>query len=149
MGYETERKFLVAGEFIKEATGKAEIIQGYLLVEPERTIRVRIAGDEAFLTIKTAASPGSFKRGEWEYRIPVTEAMELLPVCLPRKIVKTRYFVPSGRHTFEVDVFHEKLEGLVIAEIELEEESETFIRPGWLGKEVTGDPGYFNSNLIK
>jgi adenylate cyclase len=149
MGYETERKFLVKGDFLNEATGKTEIVQAYLLVDPQRTIRIRIAGEEAYLTIKTSAEPGSFKRGEWEYKIPLAEARELLPLCQPGKIVKTRYFIPSGIHKFEVDVFHDRNEGLVIAEIELGDESESFLRPDWLGEEVTGNPAYYNSNLIK
>jgi adenylate cyclase len=149
MGVETERKFLVKGDFRKEVKGKAEITQAYLLVDPGRTIRIRIADDSAFITIKTRAAAGSISRGEWEFSIPVGEAGELLPVCLPGKIIKTRYYIPSGKHTFEVDVFHDKNEGLIIAEIELAEESEIFIRPEWLGEEVTGNPLYYNSNLIK
>jgi adenylate cyclase len=149
MGFETERKFLVKGDFLKEATGKTEILQAYLLSDPEKTIRVRIAGDDAFMTIKTKAPEGSFRRGEWEFRIPREDAMELLPLCVPGRIIKTRYIVPAGRHSFEVDVFHDKNEGLIIAEIELDEESETFLKPVWIGEEVTGDPAYYNSNLIK
>jgi adenylate cyclase len=149
MGVETERKFLVKGDFRKDATGKAEIIQAYLLIDPVRTIRIRIADDSAFITIKTKPAAGSISRGEWEFSIPVEDARDLLPLCLPGKIAKTRYFVPSGKHTIEVDVFHDRNEGLIIAEIELTDESESFESPQWLGDEVTGDPRYYNSNLIK
>jgi adenylate cyclase len=149
MGYETERKFLVKGDFINDATRKTEIIQAYLIADPQKTIRIRMAGSEAFITIKSKAPENSIRRGEWEFRIPNNDAEELLTLCIPGKIVKTRYYVPSGPHTFEVDVFHDKNEGLIIAEIELTDESEYFIRPGWLGEEVTGNPAYYNSNLIK
>ncbi|MGD0581643.1 MAG: CYTH domain-containing protein [Bacteroidales bacterium] len=149
MGVETERKFLVMGDFRKEATGKAEISQAYLIADPQKTIRIRIADDSAFITIKTKAPEGSFSRGEWEFEIPVGNARELLPLCQPGRIIKTRYYVPAGEHTYEVDVFHDRNEGLIIAEIELEAENEEFIRPDWLGDEVTGDPRYYNSNLIK
>jgi adenylate cyclase len=149
MGVETERKFLVKGDFRNEAVKKAEITQAYLVVDPHRTIRIRISDDSAFITIKTKAAAGSISRGEWEFTIPQGDASELLRLCVPGRIIKTRYYVPSGKHTFEVDVFHDKNEGLIIAEIELSEESEVFERPNWLGEEVTGNPKYYNSNLIK
>lgn len=149
MGVETERKFLVKGDFRKVATRKAEITQAYIIVDPQKTIRIRIADDTAFITIKTKAPEGSFSRGEWEFEIPLGDAIELIDLCRPGRIIKTRYYVPAGKHTFEVDVFHDKNEGLIIAEIELEAENEEYIRPDWLGEEVTGDPRYYNSNLIK
>ncbi len=149
MGEETERKFLVRGDFMKEATGKSEITQAYLIVDPAKTIRIRIVGETAYLTIKTKAPAGSFRRGEWEFEIPVGDARELLPLCKPGRIKKSRFCVPAGKHTYEVDVFHDGNEGLIIAEIELDAENEEFIRPGWLGEEVTGDPRFYNSNLIK
>ena len=149
MGFETERKFLVKGDFMNDVIGKVEIIQAYLLVDPQKTVRIRISGNEAFMTIKTGAPENSIRRGEWEFQIPKNDAEELLALCIPGKIVKTRYYVPSGGRTFEVDVFHDKNEGLIIAEIELTDESEYFIRPEWLGEEVTGNPAYYNSNLIK
>jgi len=149
MGLETERKFLVNGSFIEYASGSKEIIQAYLAAGPEKAIRLRIAGEEAWLTVKSGSESGSISRGEWEYRIPVNEAIEMLPLCIPGKIVKTRYFVPAGKHTWEVDVFHDRNEGLVIAEIELGTDDESFEKPGWLGEEVTGNPAYYNSNLVK
>ena len=148
MGREIERKFLVKGEFISASKSSKEIIQAYLVTDPEKTVRVRICGDEAFITVKGKSAAGSFTRGEWEYPVPVEDAMEMMKLCTKGRIVKTRYFVPSGNHTFEVDVFHEKNEGLVIAEIELKEESDAFEKPGWLGEEVTGNPAYYNSSLI-
>jgi adenylate cyclase len=149
MAVETERKFLVRGEFRHLATGSVEIEQRYLNKDPEKTIRLRISADQAFLTIKSKPQPGMFSRGEWEYNIPVIDAEEMMKICLPGKIVKTRYFVPSGSHVFEVDVFHDRNEGLVIAEIELDSENEEFEVPDWLGEEVTGNPLYYNSNLVK
>ena len=149
MATETERKFLVKGEFRHLAVKEIDITQAYISVEKGKTIRIRITGQEAFLTIKSRIEGQSITRNEWEFSIPVRDAIELLSVCLPGKIVKTRYLIPFGKHTWEVDVFHEKNEGLVIAEIELRSENEEFEKPDWLGKEVTGDPGYFNSNLIK
>ena len=149
MATETERKFLVKGEFRHLAIKEIDITQAYISVEKGKTIRIRITGQEAFLTLKSRIDGQAISRNEWEYSIPVRDAMELLLICLPGRIIKTRYLVPSGSHTFEVDVFHDKNEGLVIAEIELCSENEEFEKPDWLGKEVTGDPGYFNSNLIR
>lgn len=149
MSTETERKFLVRGEFRDKAVKKIEILQAYISVDPQKTIRIRISDNEAFLTIKSPRKTGSIARGEWEFRIPNKDAKELLAICLPGKVVKTRYLVPSGKHTIEVDVFHDKNEGLVFAEIELSSEDEEFLKPEWLGEEVTGDPRYYNSNLIK
>jgi adenylate cyclase len=149
MATETERKFLVSGDFLIESSGSMRIVQAYLSTDPMKTIRIRIAGDGAWLTIKTPLAKGMLARNEWEFSIPVDDARGLMEVCLPGRVVKTRYIVPAGKHKFEVDVFHEANEGLVIAEIELTSEDETFDRPGWLGKEVTGDPAYYNSNLIK
>ncbi len=149
MATETERKFLVRGEFRHLSVKEIEITQAYISVDKNKTIRIRITGQEAFLTIKSRIEGQTISRNEWEFSIPVKDAMELLLLCLPGKIIKTRYLVPSGNHTFEVDVFHEKNEGLVIAEVELSSENEEFVRPDWLGEEVTGDPRYFNSNLIK
>lgn len=149
MSTETERKFLIKGEFRDKAVKKIEILQAYISVDPQKTIRVRISDNEAFLTIKSSRKAGSIARGEWEFGIPQKDAQELLAICLPGKVVKTRYLVPSGKHTIEVDVFHDKNEGLVFAEIELSSEDEKFLKPEWLGEEVTGDPRYYNSNLIK
>ena len=149
MGREIERKFLVKGEFKHQAVRHYEILQRYLSIDPDKTIRVRIAGRKSFLTIKSKPHGKSFTRGEWEIQIPKADAEEIMKICLPGKIEKTRYIVPSGKHMFEVDVFHDKNEGLVIAEIELDSESEKFEKPAWLGEEVTGKPEYYNANLIK
>jgi adenylate cyclase len=149
MATETERKFLVKGEFIHLAVRKISIIQLYLLKDPQKTIRIRIADDKAFLTIKTPLTVESIARSEWEFQIPLKDANEIMQVCLPGKVIKTRYLVPAGKHKFEVDVFHDKNEGLVIAEIELESENQQFDIPEFIGEEVTGNPAYYNSNLAK
>jgi len=149
MAVETERKFLVKGEFKHLSVQKMEITQVYLVKEPLTTIRIRICDEEAFLTIKSPALQGTISRNEWEYRIPVSDAESMLPLSLPGRIVKTRFLVPSGKHIFEVDLFHEKNDGLIIAELELSDENENFEKPDWLGEEVTGDPRYYNSNLAK
>jgi adenylate cyclase len=149
MATETERKFLINGDFSDKVIRKIEITQSYLSVDPEKTIRIRTSDNEAYLTIKSPAKKNSISRGEWEFRIPYADAIELMKICLPGKVVKTRHIIPSGDHKIEVDVFHEKNEGLIIAEVELKSEDEEFIKPEWLGAEVTGDPRYYNSNLIK
>ncbi|HKK42182.1 MAG TPA: CYTH domain-containing protein [Bacteroidales bacterium] len=149
MATETERKFLVNGEFIGKAVRKTEILQRYLSVDPDKTVRLRIAGNEAFLTIKGRSRGHSISRNEWEFPVPLQDARGMLEVCLPGKVVKTRYFIPFAGHTFEVDVFHEENEGLVLAEIELSFDNEDFEKPDWLGQEVTGIPEYYNANLIK
>lgn len=150
MAIEIERKFLVNGEFRHLAVRKTEILQGYLSVDPERIIRVRITDNKAYLTIKSNMSGAEYyKRKEWNIEIDKVLAQDLLQACLPGRIFKTRYFVPFGGHEFEVDVFHGPNEGLIIAEIELSDEDEEFGKPEWLGEEVTGDASYYNSNLIK
>jgi adenylate cyclase len=149
MATETERKFLVKGEFRHLVVSEINITQAYLTVNPDKTIRIRIADQTAWLTIKSSIKGKAFAKNEWEFSIPVSEAVELMSICLPGKIFKTRYLIPSGGHTFEVDVFHDKNEGLVIAEIELSSEDEEFMKPDWLGEEITGKPEYYNSNLIK
>ena len=149
MATETERKFLVKGEFRHLAVRQINITQSYLLKDPFKTIRLRITDDKAYLTIKTPLTQETIARKEWEYQIPPDDADEIIKICLPGKVCKTRYIVPSGRHNFEVDVFHDKNEGLVIAEIELGSEDEQFDAPDWLGAEVTGNPAYYNSNLVK
>ena len=149
MATETERKFLVKGEFRHLVSKEIKIIQSYLTIDSEKTIRLRIANNNAFLTVKSRPKKNSITRNEWEVVINVKDAEEMMTICLPGKIVKTRYLVPSGNHTIEVDVFHEKNEGLVIAEIELTSDDEYFEKPDWLGEEVTGLPQYYNANLIK
>jgi adenylate cyclase len=149
MATETDRKFLVKSEFRHLAVREIKIIQSYLSIDPDKTIRLRITDDKAFLTVKSRPQKNSITRNEWEVEIPVVDAEEMMRICLPGRILKTRYMVPSGKHTFEIDVFHEKHEGLIVAEIELTSENENFIKPDWLGEEVTGMPQYYNANLIK
>jgi adenylate cyclase len=146
---EIERKFLVAGEFKNVATKSTRITQGYLSSVPERTVRVRIKGDKGFITIKGIGGESGASRYEWEKEIPVAEVEELLKICEPGVIDKTRYLVPAGNHTFEVDEFYGDNEGLVVAEVELASENETFEQPAFLGQEVTGDVKYYNSMLMK
>ena len=122
-------------------------MQGYICSDPGRTVRVRVRGDKGFLTIKGQSSEDGLSRYEWEKEIPVSEALELMNLCVSGVIDKTRYLVPYGGHTYEVDVFHGANEGLVLAEIELSDELETFEKPFWLGEEVTGDMRYYNSML--
>lgn len=148
MGREIERKFLVKGSFILDSVREVRIIQAYLSADPLRTIRVRISDDEAFLTIKSQDSDQIHDRKEWEVKIDLTDALEILEICLPGRIEKTRYIVPVGIHKFEVDVFHGKNEGLVVAEVELGSSDEFFEKPEWLGEEVTGKPEFYNSSLI-
>ena len=149
MATETERKFLVKGEFLKYAVKKLSILQRYLVKDNNKTIRIRIWDNEAFITIKGRPEGESISRNEWEFGIPVRDALDMMILCLPGVIEKTRYIVPAGDHNFEVDVFHGKNQGLVIAEIELNDENEEFDKPEWLGEEVTGRPEYYNANLIK
>jgi adenylate cyclase len=148
MAIETERKFLIKGSFEQMAVKKIRIRQSYFSTDPGRTIRLRITGEKGIITFKSNRGKDSFSRNEWDYEIPLKDAEEMIKICLPGIIDKTRHFIPAGRHVFEVDVFHGKNEGLVIAEIELSSESEEFERPEWLGEEVTGNPRYYNSNLI-
>jgi len=146
---EIERKFLVSGPFKHLAVRATRITQGYLSTDPCRTVRIRIRGDQGFITIKGPGDPSGMKRFEWERKIPLEEAKALLELAEPGVIDKTRYEIPAGEHTFEVDEFHGNHEGLVIAEIELTSEDEHFERPPWLSEEVTGDERYYNSALIK
>lgn len=145
---EIERKFLVKGEFKNISVNKIEITQTYLLRDDEKTIRIRISDDKAYLTIKGSIPGNSITRTEWEFQMPVDEANSLKNLSLPGSIQKTRYFVPVGKHIFEVDEFHGKNEGLVIAELELQSENEEYEKPDWLGEEVTGRQEYYSSNLI-
>jgi len=149
MAQEIERKFLVKGDFKASAFKETRITQAYLSSVPERTVRVRIKGDKGFLTIKGIGNASGASRYEWEREIPVNEVKELLELCEPGALDKTRYLVKSGDHTFEVDEFYGENEGLTVAEVELGSEDEEFIKPDWLGEEVTGDVRYFNSMLMK
>ena len=150
MAQEIERKFLVQGDDFKAVAAKStRITQGYLSSLPERTVRVRIKGDKGFITIKGIGSASGASRFEWEKEIPVGEVDELLKICEPGVIDKTRYEVKSGVHTFEVDEFYGENQGLVVAEVELSSEDESFKKPVWIGEEVTGDVKYYNSMLMK
>ncbi len=150
MALEIERKFLVTSEDFKfEAFKSTRIKQGYLSSLTGRTVRVRIKGEKGFLTVKGESNDSGTTRFEWEKEIPVAEANELLKICEPGLIDKTRFEVKSGNHIIEVDEFYAENLGLVVAEIELSEENEIVIKPPWLGKEVTGDTKYYNSALTK
>ncbi|WP_310559385.1 CYTH domain-containing protein [Flavobacterium sp.] len=145
---EIERKFLVTSNAFKtEAFTQNRISQGYLSSVPERTVRVRIKGNKGFLTIKGASNESGLSRFEWEKEIPVDEANVLLKLCEKGVIDKTRFEVKMGNHIFEIDEFYGENEGLIMAEIELKSETETFEKPNWLGAEVTNDNRYYNSYL--
>lgn len=146
---ETERKFLVKGDYKSAAFRSFPIVQGYLSSVPGRNVRVRLSDDKAWLTVKGPAVENGLSRFEWEKEIGVEEARELLKLCEPGRIDKRRYLVKAGKHIYEVDEFYGENEGLVVAEIELESEDEAFIRPDWLGEEVTGDRSYYNSALLR
>lgn len=145
---EIERKFLVTSEAFKTESYKhSRIIQGYLNSNPERAVRVRLKGNNGFLTVKGKSTNYGLSRFEWEKEISKDDAESLLQLCEKGVIDKVRYEVKMGQHVFEVDVFSEDNEGLIVAEVELSHEDETFQKPDWLGKEVTGDKRYYNSQL--
>lgn len=147
---EIERKFLVAGsEWKAAALGSVEIKQCYLNQEGGRTVRVRIAGEKGFLTIKGPSVDGGVSRFEWEKEIPLADAEALMQLRVSSVVAKRRYFVPVGGHTFEVDEFVGDNAGLVVAEVELGAADEAFERPYWLGEEVTGQGRYTNSALSR
>ena len=149
MPQEIERKFLVTGEYKSQAYAQSRIVQGYISSASGRTVRVRIRDGRGFLTIKGASNESGTSRYEWEKEIPLDEARELLKLCEPGIIDKTRYLVRSGQHTFEVDEFYGENEGLTVAEVELSSEDEPFVKPAFVGREVTGDARYYNSQLMK
>ena len=148
---EIERKFLIPSiEPVKKmAFRNTRIVQGYLNSAPERTVRVRIKGDKGFLTIKGKANESGLSRFEWEKEIAVAEAEDLLKLCEPGSIEKSRYEVKVKNHIFEVDEFFGPNEGLLLAEVELSSEDEIFEKPSWVGEEVTGNKMYYNSYLSK
>lgn len=147
---EIERKFLVTSDvFKRDFVRKNYIAQGYLNSTPERTVRVRIKDETGYLTIKGKSNETGLSRFEWEKEIALAEAKALLLLCEKGIIEKNRYEVKVGEHLFEVDEFFGENEGLLIAEVELQSESENFEKPNWLGKEVTQDQRYYNSNLSK
>ncbi len=147
--YETERKFLVVGEFKSQSYNATRIQQGYIASNNGRTVRVRIRGDKGYLTIKGPSGLKGITRYEFDTEIPLDDARELMEICEPGIIDKTRYLVksPDGRHTWEIDEFYGDNEGLVLAEVELSHESEEFQKPEFIGKEVTGDRRFYNSHM--
>lgn len=149
MGLEIERKFLVNGDFKSSAYKTFEIAQGYLSSTPERTVRIRIKSDKAFITIKGFSDSTGVMRSEWEYEIPLSDAKDMLQLCEEGIIRKRRHLVKVGNHTFEVDEFLDDNLGLVMAEVELAELNEDVELPTWIGKEVTGDKRYYNSYLSR
>lgn len=149
MAQEIERKFLVTGDFKTEAYSQSRIVQGYISSARGRTVRVRIRDGKGYLTIKGASNESGTSRYEWEKEIPLVEAEELMKLCEPGVIDKTRYLVRSGLHVFEIDEFYGENNGLVVAEIELGSEDEVFVKPSFIGEEVTGDIRYYNSQLMK
>lgn len=147
-GLEIERKFLVRDSSYKQmATSSSRIKQGYICSGHGRTVRVRIRGEQGFLTIKGPSADGGLSRYEFEKEITLDEAEHLFRLCEPGIIDKTRYLVPSGPHTFEVDEFYGDNEGLVMAEVELSRPNQPYEAPPFIGKEVTGDHRYYNSHL--
>lgn len=147
MPQEIERKFLVTGEYKSQAYAQSRIVQGYISSARGRTVRIRIRDGKGYLTIKGASNASGTSRYEWEKEIPLDEAQDLMKLCEPGIIDKTRYLVRSGHHTFEVDEFYGENEGLTVAEVELASENEPFVKPAFIGKEVTGDVRYYNSQL--
>jgi adenylate cyclase len=146
MGVEIERKFLVTGRGYRSGVSH-RIRQGYLNLDPDRTVRVRLADGKAFITIK---GRGLGTRQEFEYEIPASDADQMLnSICVQPIIEKTRYTIVVGQSTFEVDEFDGDNAGLTIAEVELDDQEQQFGEPDWLGAEVTQDPRYANANLVR
>ena len=149
---EIERKFLVSGDDFRQlAYASDRIRQGYICSGHGRTVRVRLRGDRGYLTIKGSSADGGLSRYEFEKEITREEAEQLFLLCEPGVIDKTRYLVksPDGRHTFEVDEFYGDNEGLIMAEVELGAPDESYEKPDFIGREVTGDHRYYNSHLRK
>ncbi|MFD0965181.1 CYTH domain-containing protein [Pseudofulvibacter geojedonensis] len=145
---EIERKFLVnSSHFKKEAHKQTRITQGFLNTHPERTVRIRLKGSKGYITVKGLSNSSGTSRFEWEKEISKDEANSLLALCEKGIIDKNRYEVKVGDHIFEVDDFLGNNKGLIIAEVELTSENETFVKPNWLGDEVTGIEKYYNSQL--
>jgi adenylate cyclase len=148
MAKEIERKFLVKGDSWRRDRAGKPYRQGYLSTEKERTVRIRTAGDQAFITIKGVSSGAS--RSEYEYEIPVRDANEMLDhLCKKPLIEKTRYRIPHDNLVWEVDEFAGENRGLVLAEVELKDENQEVSLPSWIGREVTDDRRYFNVNLVE
>ena len=148
MNIEIERKFLVlSSEFKNQAYASSHLVQGYLSTDKNRTVRVRIKDDLGYLTIKGKSSDNGLSRFEWEKEISKREALNLLTLALPGVIEKTRYFISFRNHIWEIDEFLGENKGLILAEVELESESEEFIKPDFIGEEVTGNQKYYNSYI--
>ena len=149
MAQEIERKFLVEGEAYRAlAFDSSRISQGYISATNHRTVRVRIRDDRGYLTIKGPSADGGLSRYEFEVQIPLSDARDLLAICDPGTVEKTRYLVRAADgHVFEVDEFYGDNEGLVMAEVELSSADETFEKPDFIGREVTGDHRFYNSHL--
>ncbi|MBD5262996.1 MAG: CYTH domain-containing protein [Bacteroides sp.] len=146
MALEIEHKYLVKNDGYKDLSSASyRISQGYLSRDPLRTVRVRIKGSKGYLTVK-GKNHGAV-RAEFEYEVSAEDAAEMLAMCVPPVLEKTRYIVPYEGKVWEVDEFHGMREGLVTAEVELASEGEEYSIPPFVGKEVTGDPAYYNSNL--
>lgn len=145
MHFEIERKFLVKGPFKELASSSSHIMQGYISSMRGRTVRVRIRDDKGYLTIKGPSDQGGLVRYEFEKEISLQDAHDLMKICEPGIIDKTRYLVPYGDHVFEVDEFYGENDGLILAEVELESADEPFDKPDFLGREVTGDRRFYNS----
>ena len=147
--YETERKFLVVGEYKSQAYNATRIQQGYIASGNGRTVRVRIRGDKGYLTIKGPSGLAGLTRYEFDTEIPLDDARDLMQICEPGIIDKTRFLVksPDVRHVWEIDEFYGDNEGLVLAEVELSSEDEHFLKPDFVGREVTGDRRFYNSHM--
>ena len=143
---EIERKFLVLNQdFVAQAYQSSRIVQGYLNSDAYRTVRIRIKDDKGFLTIKGIGNDSGTTRLEWETQLPLAEAQQLLTLAENGVIDKVRHLILVGKHTYEVDVFTGENAGLIIAELELEKEDESYEKPSWLGEEVTGIEKYYNA----
>jgi CYTH domain-containing protein len=142
---EIERKFLVADGSWNDGSRGVRIAQGYLSLDPERTVRVRLAGEKAWITVKGLSR--GITRAEFEYPIPADDARDLLELCLPSVIDKTRHRIDFGGHAWEVDVFHGANDGLVLAEVELDDASMCPELPPWVGEEVSSDARFYNASL--
>lgn len=144
--FEIERKFLVKSDDYKHiAESSVEIAQGYLNRDPHRTVRVRRKGDKGYLTVKGMTT--GIRREEYEYEIPLTDAINMMQLALPEVVEKTRWHVIYAGHLWEVDEFHGRLQGLTLAEVELPSENTPVDLPPFIGEDVSNDPRYFNSNL--
>ena len=149
-GLEIERKFLVRNsDYKRQAFSSSRIQQGYICSGHGRTVRVRVRDDRGYLTIKGPSDKEGVVRYEFEKEITLEEARELMNLCEPGRVDKTRYLVKSGNHTFEVDEFYGENEGLVMAEVELQRADEPYEKPDFIGEEVTGDHRYTNAHLSK